>query len=466
MPEIYTLFFQICVHITHGRPFIIFLTTPLGDDRIFKTMNKSIFVIDDNDKLCQSLEMNLCRLGYNYNYSTSASSAIEFLSNETPDLILLDLSLGKENGLEILEKIRLLMSTVPVIMITGFGTIHTAVEAIKAGAVDYIQKPLNFSHLLKIIESYLNNENPKTESYITQSPTMKRLMDKAVKLAKTDFPVLITGESGTGKEKLAHFIHEMSSRKEKKLQIINSAAFLESLLDNELFGHERGAYTGADKQFKGIFERADGSSLFMDEIGDMTLQTQVKILRTLQNNEIRRIGGNENLNIDVRFIGATNKDLNELMANGRFREDLYYRLSTAVLHIPTLKERIEDILPLAHFFIKENFPDRDFSLTAEAERVLLNYHWPGNIRELKNCIHYSGALASGKKIDKSDLPNNIYGDKDSHRNGVITLEDQERELIIKALTSANQNKKKAAEFLSISRKTLYNKMAKYGINNE
>lgn len=428
-------------------------------------MKKTIFVIDDNDKLCQSLEMNLSRLGFGYHYSTSAETALHYLSGSTPDLILLDLSLGKDDGLELLDRIRVLMPTVPVIMITGFGTIHTAVEAIKTGAVEYIQKPLNFPHLLKIIESYLSDDKPGLDSYITQSPVMKKLMDKAVKLANTDFPVLITGESGTGKEKLAHFIHEMSSRKGKQLHIINSAAFPESLLDNELFGHEKGAYTGADKQFRGIFERADGSSLFMDEIGDMSLQTQVKILRTLQNNEIRRIGGNENLTIDVRFIGATNKNLNDMMSNGRFREDLYYRLSTAVLHIASLRERIEDILPLAHYFINENFPDRKISLTAETERVLLNYHWPGNIRELKNCIHYAGALASGNKIDVSDLPNNIYSDNQSGRKGVITLEDQERELIIKALTSANQNKKKAAEYLNISRKTLYNKMARYGISN-
>lgn len=433
----------------------------------YPNMKEKIFIIDDNEKLCESLEMNLMHLGYKCDFRTNSQSSLDFLENENPDLILLDLSLGDENGLDILKNIKIRKPIIPVIMITGFGTITTAVEAIKAGAVDYIQKPLNFSHLLKIIENTIKLEPGKvSESFITQSPEMKKLLNKAEKLAQTDFPVLITGESGTGKERLAHFIHENSNRKNKKLQIINSAAFPESLLDNELFGHEKGAYTGADTDFKGIFERSDSSTLFMDEIGDMTLQTQVKILRTLQNNEIRRIGGNDIRKIDVRFIGATNRDLLELMQIKRFREDLYYRLSTAILHVPSLRKRKEDILPLADYFLRSCFQDRKFSLTDEAKEGLHNYQWPGNIRELKNSIQYAGALASDDRIHISDFPISLSAVTQEKKVSVISLEGHEKNAIMKALNSTNNNKTEAAELLNISRKTLYNKIAKYGIKSE
>ncbi len=430
-------------------------------------MKNKILIIDDNEKLCESLEMNLMHLGYRCDYRTNGPSSLKFLDEESPDLILLDLSLGEESGLEILECIKGKNAFIPVIMITGFGTIHTAVQAIKAGAVDYIQKPLNFTHLLKKIENTLKTESVvMPESFIIQSPEMKKLMEKAEKLAKTDFPILITGESGTGKERLAHFIHENSARKDEPLQIINSAAFPESLLDNELFGHEKGAYTGADARFMGIFERSDKSSLFMDEIGDMTLQTQVKILRTLQNSEIRRIGGNEVRKVDVRFIGATNRNLLEMMQNKRFREDLYYRLSTAVLHVPSLKDRTEDIIPLAEYFLRSSFKERNMTLTEEAREGLLRYQWPGNIRELKNSLQYAGALASENRILLSDFPGNIQTAVNRDSAPVQTLETREKEAILSALEQANHNKTEAAELLNISRKTLYNKIAKYGLINE
>lgn len=430
-------------------------------------MNNKIFIIDDNEKLCESLEMNLMHLGYKCDFRTDGPSSLKFLDQETPDLILLDLSLGKESGLDILKSIKSKHFPIPVIIITGFGTITTAVEAIKAGAVDYIQKPLNFTHLLKIIENTLRAESVTIpESFITSSQEMKRLLNKAEKLARTDFPILITGESGTGKERLAHFIHENSNRKSEKLQIINSAAFPESLLDNELFGHEKGAYTGADSDFMGIFERSDHSSLFMDEIGDMTLQTQVKILRTLQNNEIRRIGGNEVRKIDVRFIGATNRNLNELMENNRFREDLYYRLSTAIIHVPSLRQRKDDIIPLAEYFLQSSFQEKELSLTDEVKEGLLSYQWPGNIRELKNSVQYAGALASDNCILITDFPNSFQAAIKKEESAAYSLEKHERKAILSAMESSNNNKTEAAELLNISRKTLYNKIAKYGLSFE
>ena len=429
-------------------------------------MNKAILVIDDKEKLCKSLEMNFQQLGFRYDYALNSPDALRKLDKRLPDIVLLDLSLKEESGLNVLAKIRGLYPKLPVIMITGYGSIETAVIAMKAGASDYVQKPLNFPNLLKIIEHTLKcRESGDGERIITKSKVMEDLLQKAERLARTDFPVLITGDSGTGKERFAHFLHQQSKRSSMELYSINCAAFPENLLDNELFGHEKGAYTGADRQFSGIFERSDGGTLFMDELGDMSLQTQAKILRTLQNQEIRRIGGNENIRIDVRFIGATNKNLKELMCQKRFREDLYYRLSTAVLHIPSLKERPEDILPLAEHFLEPHFTERPLSFSPEAISALLRYPWPGNIRELRNAVHYAGALATGDEIAATDLPQGIY-DRDAIPSSFSSLEEQERTLILQTLSTAGNNKKRAAEMLNISRKTLYNKLDKFGINHD
>ncbi|MDA3834016.1 MAG: sigma-54 dependent transcriptional regulator, partial [Spirochaetales bacterium] len=276
--------------------------------------------------------MNFEQLGYGYRYALNSKKALAVLKTRIPHLILLDLALGDESGLELLKEIKSAYPQIPIIMITGYGSVDSAVEAMKCGASDYVQKPLHFPNLLKIKENTLKNRQlDALYEIITRSQVMKELLIKAEKLAQRELPLLNTGDNGTGKERLAHYLHSHSHRAREPIHCINCASFPENLLDNELFGHEKGAYTGAESRFAGIFERAHGGTLFMDEIGDMSLQTQPKILRTLQNHEIRRIGGKENLQIDVRFIGATNKNLQELMKQKRFREDLYYRLSTAVL---------------------------------------------------------------------------------------------------------------------------------------
>lgn len=429
-------------------------------------MNKAVLVIDDKEKLCKSLEMNFQQLGFSYRYALNSSDALGKLDRSLPDIVLLDLSLKEESGLDVLVKIRRLYPKLPVIMITGYGSIETAVIAMKRGASDYVQKPLNFPNLLKIIEHTLKRREPgEGERIITKSKIMVNLLAKAERLAQTDFPVLITGDSGTGKERLAYFLHQHSKRGSRELHSINCAAFPENLLDNELFGHEKGAYTGADSRFAGIFERSDGGTLFMDELGDMSLQTQAKILRTLQNQEIRRIGGNGNIRIDVRFIGATNKNLKEMMGLKRFREDLYYRLSTAILHIPSLKERPEDILPLAEHFLEQHFTERPLRFSSEAVAALLHYPWPGNIRELRNAVHYAGALATGDEISPADLPHGIWEQEDMP-SSFSSLEEQERTLIFQTLSATGNNKKRAAEMLNISRKTLYNKLDKFGMGHE
>ena len=326
-------------------------------------MSRNIFIIDDKVKVCKSLAINFDQMGYKVSWANDSETALESIKNNSYDLILLDLMLGDEDSRGLLREIISLKKNIPVIMITGYGSIESAVDTIKIGAYDYIQKPVDFDLLLKVIESALSDRSdssggepagcPDTDFFITRNPDLLKLLVKAKKLAATELPILILGENGTGKEVLADYIHKHSPRGNSCIEKINCAAFQESILDNELFGHNKGAYTGANSDYKGIFERADGSNLFMDEIGDMSLAIQSKILRTMQNKEVRRIGGNKTITVDVRFIAATNKNLEELIKRKEFREDLFYRLSTAVIKLPPLKEHKEDIQLLAEYFIND-----------------------------------------------------------------------------------------------------------------
>jgi DNA-binding NtrC family response regulator len=291
------------------------------------------------------------------------------------------------------------------------------------------------------------------------------------KLAPTDLPVLFRGESGTGKEVIADFMHGASVRSAMPMVKINCAAFPETLLDNELFGHEKGAYTGADSMFKGVFEKANGGTLFLDEIGDMPLSIQAKILRTLQNNEIRRLGGSDTITVNVRFIAATNKDPEEMIRKGQFREDLYYRLNTAVLLIPSLRERREDIHLLVEHFLADRSTGASSAaghsvlkqVSAEVMARFLHYEWPGNVRELKNVVTYAAAMSSGERIELQDLPLHFLEGAQTAGEGNIR-EDMERALILKVLQSTKYNRSKTAELLAMSRKTLYTRMVKYGLN--
>lgn len=440
-------------------------------------MKDSIFIIDDNEKLCLSLSRNFEQLGYLNQYKCSGLEALKELSLNDYDVILLDVSLGSESGVELLKRIKSIHADIPVIMITGYGTVESAVESLKNGAYDYIQKPLTFQKLLVIVENaiklrQLNIENKNLKDKITDlAPkiiTVNRkileICKKAVKLAKTDLPILIQGESGTGKEGLAELIHFHSERNSGKFVKVNCSAFPENLLDNELFGHEKGAFTGAVSKFAGVFEQANGGTLLLDEIGDMSLATQAKILRTLQNNEIKRIGSEEVTFIDVRFIASTNKDLKSLISLGLFREDLYYRLSAATLYLIPLRERIDDIPLLVDYFVKNINNDSEECTTIDNQFInrLIEHDWPGNIRELKNIVRYSAALCSDKVITKEDLPPSFYGGA-IYQEFADPIKDNERTLIIKTLQKTNNNKKKTAEVLKISRKTLYNKIDKYGI---
>ena len=442
-------------------------------------MSRDILIVDDKIRVCESLGQNFEQLGYTCKYATNGSEAISKFLNDSFSAVILDVKLGDENGIDILKSLVGLNSNVPVIMITAFATIETAVESIKIGAYDYLQKPINFDRLVKVVENAirlkeLQEENLKFRNMlsdfstrlITKNKVMLELCRKAKQLAATDLPVLIYGESGTGKELLADFIHSYSVQPCNPIVKINCSAFAESLLDNELFGHDRGAYTGADATFKGVFERADGGTLFLDEIGDMPLSIQSKILRTLQEKEIRRLGGKNNIKVNVRFIAATNKKIVDLMRENSFREDLFYRLNAATLAVPPLRERKDDIPMLVSHFLQEFQSGNSHKpklVSDRAMQILLDYDWPGNIRELKNTLHYAAAIALEDCINISDLPPGFVEQKPMEIAENIR-EKMEKELILSTLRKSGNNKKRTAELLKISRKTLYNKLEKYEIS--
>ena len=442
-------------------------------------IKSSILVVDDKEKLCKSLAWNFEHVGYTAFYATNGQQAVAAFSDNRVDVVLLDVMLAEESGIDILKRLLAINPRVPVIMITAYASVDTAVQSIKLGAFDYVKKPLDFDELLKTVEnacecSRLREENVQlrsrlmelSASIVTQDARMRELCRKVEKLSATNLPVLICGESGTGKEVIADMLHASSPRGARRMIKINCVAFPETLLDNELFGHERGAYTGADAAFKGVFEKANGSSLFLDEIGDMPLGIQAKILRTLQNSEIRRLGGSETIRVDVRFIAATNKDLGGLMEKNLFRADLFYRLNAAVLTVPPLRERKDDIPLLVEHFLAEHHdssPGARKEVSPEVLARFLDHSWPGNVRELKNTISYSAAMSAGERIGMEDLPVSfLEGGLNATPHNI--REDMEKHLILKTLQSTNFNRSRVAQLLNMSRKTLYNKMERYGIN--
>ncbi|MBI1751740.1 MAG: sigma-54-dependent Fis family transcriptional regulator [Acidobacteria bacterium] len=427
-------------------------------------MTPSILIVDDNEKLCGILAQDFERAGYRCRFALQGPRALELVRSGRTDVILLDLRLGRENGLDVLQELRRIDASIPVVMATAYASIENAVEAIKRGAFDYVQKPAPFPALLRVVERALMGGKGSGGvrpggAFITRNARTLDCLDRMEKLAQTEHPVFITGESGTGKDLLAEFIHLRSPRAAAPLCRINCASLPASLLDNELFGHDRGAYTGADGAFPGIFERAGGGSLFLDEIGDMSLEIQAKILRTLQNKEVRRLGGRATLRVDVRFIAATNKDIAAMVREGRFREDLYYRLSTAVFAVPPLRERLEDIPVLVAHFLAE---DAAANVDVAAMQILLAHAWPGNVRELKNALDYARAMAPGGTIGVADLPAYLHP-PGFRLGGPGSPDEREKQVILDALRRAGNNRSQAAELLNMSRRTLYNKLAKHGI---
>lgn len=444
-------------------------------------MKPTVLIVDDNEKLCQSLARNFEDAGMGVQCARNRSCALEFLSGGKVSAVLLDIMVGEESGIDILVELKRIKPRIPVIMITGYATVDSAVQALKLGAADYVKKPLDFDLLHKIVTSAIDLSRLSEENsllkrrlhelspkMIVQSSEMRELMEKVRKLAATELPVLITGENGTGKELIADALHEGSHRASARMIKVNCAAFPESLLDNELFGHERGSYTGADSTFKGVFEQSDSGTLFLDEIGEMPKTIQTKILRTMQNKEIRRIGGSQTLAIDVRFIAATNQPIEKLIDGSGFRQDLFYRMSGAVVFVPPLRERQEDIPELARKFVEEyclynSMPAH--RIAPDLMERLLACPWPGNVRELKNALNYACAISTGPEIDIGDMPTLFTGAGYCSSASDLNIRERvEKDLIVKMLQRSGYNKKTTAERLSMSRKTLYNKLAKYGID--
>ncbi|MEO0106352.1 MAG: sigma-54 dependent transcriptional regulator, partial [candidate division WOR-3 bacterium] len=412
--------------------------------------------------------------------------AIEEVELNEWDVALVDLKMPKMDGIEVLREIRKIKPDIPVIIITGHGTVDTAVLAMKEGAADYIMKPFNPDEIDIIIKKLLEQQRIikenillrqeltkrfQLQSIIGKSPTMQRVFEMIKTVAPTKSTVLIRGESGTGKELVARAIHELSPRSKGPFIAASCGAMPETLLEAELFGYEKGAFTGATSQHKGRIEMAHTGTLFLDEIGDISMKTQIDLLRFLQEREFRRIGGSELIKVDVRIIAATNKSLEDMIKNGVFREDLYYRLNVITIHLPPLRERKEDIPLLTEHFLKRFNIENKKNIEGISNTVLnlfMNYEWPGNIRELENVMEHSVVVARGSIIELGDLPQ--YLTEVQHNFELpkkdLKLEYWEKEHILKVLNLCKWNIKRAAAVLGINRVTLYNKMRRYDLKKE
>jgi DNA-binding NtrC family response regulator len=438
-----------------------------------------ILLIDDNEQLSEVLKDNFSFVGHYMFFASNSKKGFGILKKEEIHVILLDIRLGDENGVDILKKIKVLYPNIPVIMITGFATIDVAVNAMKHGAYDFVKKPINFNTLCARIDTVTNNIKFKKEntnlkkriqekgtSLVSNNDKYNEVICRAKKLSASNISILIIGENGSGKEILADYIYNNSNRISEKFIKINCAAFPETLLDNELFGHEKGAFTGADTGFTGVFEQADKGTLLLDEIGDMPLTLQSKILRVLQNQEIRRIGGKSTRKIDIRFIASTNKDLSKLVDEGKFRKDLFYRLNGGMLRIPPLRERKEDIKLLIDDLLKGISTDSKVpqkSISKQVENIFRSYGWPGNIRELKNALVYANVISQSDVIECEDLPPSFGLVANSCDSQLSLIQEKERDVIKKILMQNNNNKTETAKVLKMSRNTLYLKLKKYGI---
>lgn len=438
-------------------------------------MKLNVLVVEDNigtgEALVELLEDFNCK-GF---LAPSAEEAMDLLEEKDIDTILADVNMPGKGGLWLLDEVQSL--GIPVVMITGDSSIDTAVTAIKNGAYDYLSKPIDLQRLEVVLtgtkrlrqmelEKALRNDTKSQDfgGILGSSPAVMHLKDMISKVAPTPASVLILGESGTGKELVANAIVERSDRSNAPYIKLNSAALPKDTLESELFGHVKGAFTGAIKDRKGRFELANGGTLFLDEIGDMPLETQVKILRVLQEGEIERVGGDEVISVDVRIIAATNHNLVDAVAEGRFREDLYYRLNVIQLEVPPLRDRGDDILTLAQNFVDRYCGEGKKHLDPTTTRSLLKHHWPGNIRELKNIMERLSIIVSGDVIQESDLPPEIRQPGIPRGDAPLlhgTMEDIEREAIFAALKKTGHVKSEAAKHLGIGLKTLYRKLEKY-----
>lgn len=438
-------------------------------------MKFTILVIDDEENIRNGLAANFEMEDYNVKTAPNGKEGIALIDKGDIDLVITDLRMDGISGEEVVRHIATETPGIPVIVLTGHGSIDSAVKAMRDGAYDFLTKPLNLDQLNMIVKRALESrelslqhkmlkqevEENHNKIMIGSSLQMKKLYELIKKVAPSKASVLVTGETGVGKELVAREIHNNSPRRDKEMIVVNCSALSESLLESELFGHEKGAFTGADYLKKGRFELAHKSTIFLDEIGEINASTQVKLLRVLQEKKFERVGGQETIEVDVRVIAATNRNLEEEVKAGRFREDLYYRLDVVHLEIPPLRERKEDIPELIEYFLKKYSENGNLSIEQKAKISLFKYDWPGNIRQLEHCIESAAVLCTDNVIREENLPPEIVkaaGKTDISIPVGITLEEAEKIIIEQNLAANNGNKSKTAEILGIERKTLANKL--------
>ncbi len=453
-------------------------------------MKRSILIVDDEKNIRSGLAMAMELEGYETLTAEDGAAAWALMGKKNVDLVITDLRMPNLSGEQLLQKITSAYPRLPVIILTGHGTIETAVDAMRRGAIDFFTKPVELDRLSLVVKKalsttdlYAEHERLKEEvatlkarnrydRIVGKSQKMVSLMETVAQVAPTRASVLITGESGVGKELVADAIHELGSRSKGPFVKVHCAALSESLLESELFGHEKGSFTGAIAQKKGRFELADGGTIFLDEIGEIDSATQVKLLRVLQEKVFERVGGEKSITVDVRVVCATNRDLLKEIEKGNFREDLYYRLNVVHLDVPPLRERKDDIPLLMTTFLSQFNQENDKRLEGfsnGAKKALLAYEWPGNIRELRNCIESAVVLSRSSVIEVEDLPPSVrLADKSSQLSldVGITLAEAEKQLILSTLVMCGGNKTRAAEVLGIGRKTLHRKLQEYQIDQE
>ncbi len=447
---------------------------------------KKLLIVDDEMGIQNLLSRVLKGEGYDVRVASNGDDAIAMAKEDIPDLVLCDIKMPGKDGIETLAELKEYSSSIEVIMLTAHSTVESAVEAMKLGAADYLKKPFDVDELKIVIEKTLGVADIKREnsdlreevglkygidSIIGSSSGMQEIFELIRTVAVTPSTVLIHGESGTGKELIAGAIHYHSPRRHKRFVKVNCAAISEELLESELFGHEKGAFTGAVRANEGKFVLADGGSILLDEVSEMSPKLQAKLLRVLQEKEVDKVGGREPVPVDVRVMATTNRDLEEQIRKGNFREDLYYRLNVVTVSFPPLRERKEDIPELVQFFVEKYNKEMNKKIQGvekEAEQALLKFNWPGNVRQLENCIERAIVLAQGSMIEKKHLPLEILNasssPEENQESGLqvgMTVSEMERQLIYKTLDFTKNNRTRAAEMLGISIRTLRNKLNEY-----
>lgn len=446
-----------------------------------------VLLVDDEKSVRSTLSICLKREGYQVEEAASGEEAVEKLKTQFFDLVVTDLKMRPMDGLMVLREAKRINSLTEVVVMTAYGTVESGVEAMKLGAYDYIQKPFEKDEFLIFVDKALERkklvteveqlqselrEKYRFENIVGNSSEMMEVFSMVSKVAPTDSTILISGESGTGKELIAKAIHLNSRRKNRAFVTINCGALPENLQESELFGHVRGAFTGAIRDKRGLFQEANGGTLLLDEVGETAPSTQVKLLRFLQDGEIRRVGDNEPIHVDVRLLAATNQDLQKAIAEGRFREDLYYRLNVIPIRLPPLRERRDDISLLINYFFEKytaQLKRKVKSISSETVKILIAYNWPGNVRELENVMERAVILANQSVILPENLPPSIreaQNETGESKKKIAeqTLEELEKDYILKLLERYAWNQKKASEILGISTTTLWRKLKSYGID--